>query len=161
LLQQKNMNYPYFAILLISTIMIPLSSISAQTADTIASSGAVICQPPGITVEIEGIPGKIKVDGYTKEKKKGETTVVITKKIDKNSPTLEEMLDDGTVVATIIIEVCSLTFDIETGKQITTLYTITLEEVTIESISQEVNDDGTPGTEKITLKAKKSKSKFE
>lgn len=157
---QKNKTYPYFVILLISIVLIPVSSIGAQTSDTSASSSGVNCQP-GITVEIDGIPGKIKLDGYTKEKKKGENTVVITKKIDKNSPKLEEMLDNGTVVATIIIEVCSFTFDEETGMETMTLYTITLEEITIESISQEVNDDGTPGTEKITFKAKKCKSQFE
>jgi len=140
--------------------MIPVSSIGAQSTDTTASNVGVDCQP-GITVEVEGIPGKIKLDGYTKEKKKGETTVVITKKIDANSPKLEELLDDVGVIATIVIEVCTLTFDEETGKQVMTLYTITLEEVTIESISQEVNDDGTPGTEKVTFKAKKSKSTFE
>jgi len=161
LILQKNKTYPYFVILLISIVLIPVSSIGAQTTDTSASSSGVPCEP-GTTMEIPGIPGKIKIDGFTKEKKKGETTVVITKKIDENSPKLEDMLDNEIPGGgPVIIEVCSVSFDEETGLQITTLYTITLELVTIESISQEVNDDGTPGTEKVTFKAKISKSTFE
>ena len=148
-----------FCMPIIFTMIIPFNSVNAQS--TIQSSvdlkaAGYNCEP-GITIEIDG--RIIKVEGYSKEKTKDGTTIVITKEIDETSPIIEDLLDEGKLI-TIKIIVCSTVRD-ESGDLKTTKYTIVMEDATIEKISQEANDDGTPAKEKITIKGKKSKSTFE
>jgi len=145
---------------MVLSMIIPIYSVDAQTSlkSSVDLKAAGFSCDPGIYIEINGVR-TIKIDGYTKEKTKDGTTIVITKQIDESSPFLEEFLDNGEVISIKII-VCSVVRD-ENGDQKTTKYTITMDDATIEKITQEANDDGTPAKEKITINGKKSTSTFE
>lgn len=145
---------------IVFSMIIPAYSVDAQTSlqpKMDLDAAGFICDP-GVYIEING-DRTIKIEGYTKEKTKDGTTIVITKKIDENSPIIEELLDNGKVISIKII-VCSIVYG-DDGEQKTTKYTIIMDGATIEKITQEVNDDGTPAKESITIKGKKSKSTFE
>lgn len=150
----------FLGLSLVLSMIIPVYSVDAQSSlqsNVDLDAAGFICDP-GVYIEING-ERTIKLEGYTKEKTKDGTTIIITKKIDENSPILEEILDNGEAISIKII-VCSVVIG-EDGKQKTTKYTITMDDASVEKITQEANDDGTPAKESITMKGKKSKSTFE